>query len=291
MRLSSTSQWRSKIRQAQQRQQRAIQEYNRRVREHNRSIERSVSEYNRQVRAYNARVRAHRQRLANEIRRLQQRRVTTRYVTLKTSFESVHATHVRLENAASRGALGPQYDDVLELSEREAANSAAVMNTLLDGASSPEGKYSVDTNSLATPILAKVSQDYAHRWSGALFALNPNNPDAARHFCASSREILTEILATNARDDQVIAVFPNCDLTPQGRPTRRSKIRYFLHKKGLTSDDLEEFVEADMKDVVELFDVLNQGTHGPAGTFDMEQLMAMRKRVEDNILFLMDLLN
>ena len=198
---------------------------------------------------------------------------------------------MRLENAASVGSLGPRYNDVLDLSEREAANSAEVMNTLLDGTSSSPDRYSIDTNSPVTPVLANMSQDYAQRWTGALFALNPNNPDAARHFCASSREIFTEILATHAPDDEVTAALPDCDRTPEGSPTRRSRIRYFLHKKGLPSDDLEEFVEADMKDVLELFTVFNQGTHGPAGKFSIGQLTAMRKRVEESILFLMGLLN
>ncbi len=46
-----------------------------------------------------------------------------------------------------------------------------------------------------------------------------------------------------------------------------------------------------MKDVLELFTVFNQGTHGPAGRFSIGQLTVMRKRVEESILFLMGLLN
>ena len=54
----------------------------------------------------------------------------------------------------------------------------------------------------------------------------------------------------------------------------------------MDSDDLEDFVENDMKNVVELFEVFNEGTHGTAGTFDLGQLRAVRKRVEDGIMFL-----
>jgi hypothetical protein len=79
---------------------------------------------------------------------------------------------------------------------------------------------------------------------------------------------------------------PYCDCTPQGTPTRRAKIQYFLQVQGMKQNELEAFVESDMNNVVELFDVFNEGTHGSAGTFDFAQLQAIRKRVEDGIMFL-----
>ena len=44
-------------------------------------------------------------------------------------------------------------------------------------------------------------------------------------------------------------------------------------------------VESDMNNVIELFEVFNEGTHGSAGAFDLPQLQAIRKRVEDGITF------
>jgi hypothetical protein len=108
----------------------------------------------------------------------------------------------------------------------------------------------------------------------------------ARHFCTSAREIIARILSTKAPDDVVTATMPDCDRTLQGTPTRRAKIRYFLHSKGMKRDELEAFVESDIHNVVEIFDVFNEGTHGVAGTFDFAQLQALRKRVEDGIMFL-----
>lgn len=285
------SQFRSRVRQLEQRRRQEIEKYNRAVRAVNQANKRAVEQYNRRIREYNARVRAHRQRLADEIRRLQQRRITTRYVTLRTSIEQVRVTQVRLEDAAERSSLGPEYNQILDLSEREAANSAGLMNALLDEATTPNGGRPENSDSPATPVLAQMSPDYARRWTGALFALNPNNPDAGRHFCASSREIFAGILTMNAPDREVIALLPDCDRTPRGTPTRRAKIRYILRRRGLPSDELEDFVEADMNDVVELFAVFNEGTHGPAGKFTMGQLRALRKRVEENLLFLLGLLN
>jgi len=58
--------------------------------------------------------------------------------------------------------------------------------------------------------------------------------------------------------------------------TQRAKIKYFLHRRGMALDALEEFVDKDMENIVQLFDVFNSGTHGSVGTFDLPQLMAIR---------------
>ena len=89
-----------------------------------------------------------------------------------------------------------------------------------------------------------------------------------------------------APDSVVVGAMPDCDRTPQGKPTRRAKIRYFLHQKEINQAELEAFVETDMNNVVDLFEVFNKGTHGPAGTFGLGHLQVVRKRVEDAIMFL-----
>jgi hypothetical protein len=45
-------------------------------------------------------------------------------------------------------------------------------------------------------------------------------------------------------------------------------------------------VDDDLENVIELFRDFNDGTHGSAGRFDLPQLAAIKKRVEDAILFL-----
>lgn len=39
------------------------------------------------------------------------------------------------------------------------------------------------------------------RWDGALFSLNPETPDAARHFCTRARECIVTALNVAAPDD------------------------------------------------------------------------------------------
>lgn len=303
-RIVTPSQWNGMVRQAQQRQRQAIDamnrdirahnqkvaqavnEHNRKAREHNRKVDQAIDTYNREVRAHNARVRADRQRLKSELERLARQAAAPRYVSFRVSVNAVQTAYERLDRVATSGGLDERYNEVLDLSEREAANNAGLMNALLEGGSSRAASEPPSAESPLTAILQAVSADLGNRWRGALFSLNPQNPDAARHFCASAREIIAGILDAKAPDSAVLGALPGCDRTPAGTPTRRSKIRYFLHLKGMNSEELGDFVEADMNNVVELFPVFNKGTHGTAGAFDFAQLHAMRQRVEHAIAFL-----
>lgn len=100
--------------------------------------------------------------------------------------------------------------------------------------------------------MKSLSSDLNNRWIGALYSLNPNNPDATRHFCTSTREIFTDIFEKYALDKDVFAVFPNCDKTDRGNATRKSKIKYFLYKKGIDLTNADEFIDNDIDNILEL---------------------------------------
>ena len=52
---------------------------------------------------------------------------------------------------------------------------------------------------------------------------------------------------------------------------------------------IEDFGEANIKDLSALFKDLNTGTHGPAGRFSLPQLTAIKTRVEDAIEFVCEI--
>ena len=288
----SPSQIRSKIRQAQQKQQQAIDNYNQAVRRYNQGLKNAVNKYNQAVREHNARVRANRQRIKNEFARLSRQSTTieTRYVVYRTSVETLHQSYSRLENYAESHQLDPRYNRVLDLSERETANSLVVTNRILGDENAGDTPAVKLENAELLDGLRKISPDLDDRWKGAVFSLNPHNPDAARHFCTSAREIITQILEIKAPDTDVFTLLPDCDTTDRGNPTRRSKIRYFLYRLGMMEDVLEDFVENDLENIVQLFHIFNVGTHGVAGTFDLPQLNMIKKRVEDGIMFLTEII-
>jgi hypothetical protein len=61
-------------------------------------------------------------------------------------------------------------------------------------------------------------------------------------------------------------------------------------RAGQASDELAAFADADVVEVIELFKVFNDGTHGEAAVFNHEHLRLIRARVEGAITFLHALL-
>lgn len=287
----STSQLRSKLQQAQRKTQQAIDKYNREVKRYNQQVKRVVDDYNREVRTHNLRVRANRQRIKRELAKLSgQPTKKTQYVVYRTSVNSLYEAYTHLEQQSETQNFDPRYNRLLDLSERETANSLEVLN-LLSGLEPESEEASSDQDTTLLDELRKIHDDLDSRWQGAVYALNPRNPDAARHFCTSAREIISQILELRAPDADVISSMPSCDRTDQGKPTRRVKLKFLLTRKGMLEDVLEEFVEQDMENIVQLFRVFNDGTHGSAGTFSFQQLNSIKKRVEDGIMFLAEIIS
>lgn len=258
-----------------QHNKRIVDNHNRRVRQHNQNQRSAVAKYNRAVKSHNTQVERDRQRRLAALRATS----STHFTEVRTSTFSLSDQYERVSEAAASA----NFSDLLQLSEREAENSAALAETLFDKAAPViEGNH--DTGILE--YLSGFSDDLCDRWRGALHALSPTNPDAARHFCTSVREIFSEILTNWADDDDVAEDDPNCERTQQGTPSRRAKIRYLLRKKGADTPEMLGFVEQDIEDILQLFPVFNKGTHGTAGAFTLTSLKALRQRVEGGIMFL-----
>jgi len=288
------SQIRSDLRRAQQQQRQAVQKFNRAIDDYNREVrrvnahnQRIVANYNREVRAHNARVRANRQRLRHEIARLNAQSPTTtvRFVTYRTSVQALQQSFERVEASSIDGSWNAS-DELFEMAEGETANSVAVLNALLADPSTDDVDDARLRRTVITTELQEIDDDLDHRWHGALFFLSPRNPDAARHFCTSAREILVRILDMKAPDKVVLAANPAATLTPTGQVTRREKIRFCLTRGGQQSLALLNFVDDDIDNVMDLFNDFNSATHGESGRFDMLQLGAIKTRVEGAIQFL-----
>lgn len=291
----NVSQLQSRLRQLQAKRRQAIDQYNQAVRQHNQRVAQklrdfngAIARYNTEVRAYNNRLRTNQQRLRTEVARLQARPATS-HLQLRESVMRVSASFERLERRSGSVQFSPQENFFTDLSEREAANTVSVFNTLAED----RGAQAADSGAEASDLqetkiedeLAAVAEEFDSRWRGALFALNPRNPEAARHFCTSVREIFTGVLELKAPDSAVFAVMPNCTRTERGNATRRSRITYLLSARGIDNAELADFAAEDVDNVVQLFDVLNSGTHGPSGGFGIESLRQIKRRVEDGLLF------
>jgi hypothetical protein len=294
VRRMTPSQFRAAVQKAQRDQKRAIDSYNREVRKHNAAAKKAVDGYNREVRNYNSRARAHnrevenqRRRVRQEIQRLNSRPASSEFVTVRTSTETFVRTFESVDTALSTQPLSRADRRFLDLASDEAANSAYLMNAL-DGDGAPQDD--LDEDELRAPSLASelasFGQDLVHRWTGALFALSPANPDAARHFCTSAREVVISMLENSAPDAEVLSAHPTCERTDRGLPTRRAKVTYLLSRHGATASGIPDLVADDVENVLSLFRTFNDGTHGHAGRFTITELTALRTRVESAVSFL-----
>ena len=279
---SKTRQLQSKLRQAESRQKQAISRYNQQVRQFNRNIDK----YKREVRAYQSRQRANQQRLASELRLLESKS-RTKQSALRVSVQKLNQAYHRLNVVGAQSHMSSYENYFADLAERETANSVAVINAL-------ESLQELVTDSLdpslqetsITDEISSICAELDQRWRGALYSLNPSNPEAARHFCTSVRGVFTRILELQAPDNSVFDFAPNCQTTDRGNPTRREKVRYLLEMKNIENEELVEFVDEDINNIIELFDVLNAGTHGHSGRYDLNVLRAIKARVEDGLHFL-----
>jgi hypothetical protein len=294
VRRVTPAQLKSLQRQALNKHKQAVDRYNREVRKHNQNVKQqaqkinqAIGQYNREVRAYNSRVRSNRQRVQSELAKLNRQSYQPRLSALHISANTLFTTYGSLEQRAETQLLSAEYNQALDFSEQETANSLQVMNSLLDSENEPSESSSDDLRGTGlTDELSSISGDLDARWRGAVFSLHPDNPDAARHFCTSAREVITQILEIKAPDDEVFRWFPDCQRTDRGNATRKAKIKFILSLKGFNDKTFQDFVEQDVADIIELFRVFNDGTHGSAGKFGLQQLAAIKRRVEDGIRFL-----
>lgn len=272
------SQVKSKIRHIQNK-------YNQEMRKVERQINHKINEYNRAVRRYNSNVRQNQSKIKSELMKFQRNSTIRVSSTYKISVINVNQSYDRLSQKYDFEDNSNRYRNFLEKIEEENANNLEVANVILNNDETNNEGYSLEENIVSNKLL-NISKDLDNRWKGAIFSLNPKNSDATRHFCTSTREIFIQIIDTKAKDNDVIDAFPDYEKTNNGTVSRRSKIKYLLHKKGVNDIDIENFVHTDIENILSLLYELNGGTHGQAGKYSINQLKSIKKRVENGLNFL-----
>lgn len=273
------SQFKSKIRQIENQQKQIINDYNRKVRQYNSDLRRAVSNYNIAVRQYNSAVSRNRQIINSNINKINASRLSVTYSSSLTVMQKHYTAVNNVYNSST--VVTPQQNAILDLIEQEQANSIVTARVIENP---DEPVENVEDIEIGNKLLS-VSEDLHLRWKGAVYSLSPKNPDAARHFCTSAREIFTEFIELKAPDKEVFLYNPNCEKTERGNATRREKIKYMMRDK-LMDDSVVNFAESDISNILELFHVLSDGTHGEAGKINLNTLNQVKKRVEQGINFL-----
>lgn len=270
------SSFKSQMRQAQRKFERDMKS------EINKATRKFENDINRELRKYNSKVRHNQQVITRELNKLQSS--TTVRSTYTISLGTMHQHYTTIGNIYGYSVVSPRQEQILDLVEREQANSLITANVIQNNDFSSENTEDIEIGNK----LLNVSEDLNNRWRGAVFAMSPQNPDAARHFCTSAREIFTEFIELKAPDTQVFAYNPNCEKTDRGNATRREKIKYMMRNTDIHSSVID-FAEADITNILELFHVLSDGTHGAAGRYEFQKLVQVKKRVEQGINFLCEI--
>jgi hypothetical protein len=285
-RRMTPSQLRSKIRQQQTKANQALRKLDREIKKMSRDAKRSVDEYNRKVRQHNSRVKSAARKLKGTTTQAHRSGSPNQAIRIRTTTRIVQRSFTQVETKSQRRSLSSREREFLQLAKREAENSALALDSLTEDRSDADGGLDELRQSEVAVTLGKFSSELENRWAGALFALHPENPDAARHFCTSAREVFVQFLNLHAPDELVFNEMPECAVTEDGRPTRRSRIELLLNKAGLPAADFTDFVDDDVDDILELFRAFNDGTHGSAGRFSMGQLLTLKRRSEQGLHFL-----
>jgi len=126
------------------------------------------------------------------------------------------------------------------------------------------------------PRLAALDQALVEVYHGAVAAIETGGPDWQRHSMASFRELTMHVLHKLAPDEQVLPGAQPTDLS-DGRPTRKARLSFIF--AGVAGPEMANFFEADMKAAIELFNLLNSGTHMLGNKATVEQLHYLRGRV------------
>ncbi len=266
----------SQMRQAQRKAERQLKT------EVNKATRKLENELNQEIRKYNSQVRHNQQILTRELNRLSLRpNVQTTY---RISLNTMQQYYTDISDTYQNIEITPEQGRILDLVEREQINGLITANVVENGDFSENTIEDIEIGNK----LQLVSEDLNNRWKGAVFALSPQNPDAARHFCTSAREIFTEFVELKAPDAKVFEFNPNCQKTDRGNATRREKIRYMMRNVD-TTERVIDFAEADITNILELFHILSDGTHGEAGRYEFDKLLQVKKRVEQGIIFLCEI--
>lgn len=124
--------------------------------------------------------------------------------------------------------------------------------------------------------LGSLHQGLVEAYKGGIDALNAGGRDWRRHVMVSFRELSTHVLHLLAPDEKLIPSAAPGDLH-NGKPTRRARLNFIFND--VAGPAIAKFYEADMKAAIELFDLLNDGTHRLEQSATSEQAHYIRGRV------------
>jgi hypothetical protein len=128
--------------------------------------------------------------------------------------------------------------------------------------------------------LSELEPALVEMYRGGLAALETGGSDWRRQTMVSFRELTTHVMHILAPDSDV-KPWAKPEHLHNGKPTRKARLEFIF--QSVASGEFVDFFKADVRASVELFDLLNQGTHRLSSKATPEQLKYLRNRVANLI--------
>jgi hypothetical protein len=135
-------------------------------------------------------------------------------------------------------------------------------------------------------MLRDVNPNLIPLYRGASEALFKRGTDHVRHCATSTRELLTHLLHALSPDKEVKKWPKSEEDYSNGRPTRRARLRYIYRNH--SSGSLADFVDADIKTMLEVFNFFHGGTHALETKITDSELHFMWRRVNGVLAILLE---
>ncbi len=141
---------------------------------------------------------------------------------------------------------------------------------------------------ICTSLLKDLDPALVRLYEGARDALSGTNPDRARHFLSSQRELWNHLLRIIVPDEQVQEWIPKDgkDLLHEGKPTRKARILYLC--RDLNHDPLTEFVVCDTDALVTFISLFNRVHQLEPKLLDL-QLRALQLRSDSWLTYILQI--
>lgn len=135
--------------------------------------------------------------------------------------------------------------------------------------------------------LPKFDEGLYIMWKGAVETLNSKNPDKARQFITSIRELFTHLFQKLASDKDIKEWTEDPTLFYQGRPKRMTRLLYIL--RNINDKLFADFIKKDIETTISLIDLFQKGTHSISCGFSEYQLIAIKSKSESTLKYLLEI--
>jgi predicted pPIWI-associating nuclease len=143
------------------------------------------------------------------------------------------------------------------------------------------------TESKLELLLKKIDARLPKLWRGARMISVSTNPDKTRYASVSLRELMTQVLHILAPDAEIRRWTSDPRYFHNGKPTREIRLLYICQP--IANGALSDFIRADIRSVIALGNVLQEGTHGIDADFSALELRLIFNRIEGALCSLIEI--